>query len=92
MSYRTIESTIDSQANVLVRGDRIETIYKDFIRKEYVGLKGVVIDIESYDDHWSCVDSRGEDCGTSFIDVVYKMDDGVVVRTQNIYVIKINKI
>jgi hypothetical protein len=34
MSYRKIESTIDSQGNMIQRGDKIETIYKDFIRKD----------------------------------------------------------
>jgi hypothetical protein len=76
---------------MIQRGDRVETIYKDFIRKDDIGLTGEIIDLEKYENHWSCVDSRGEDCGVSFIDVIFKMDNGATRRVQNIYVVKTNK-
>lgn len=91
LNYKKIESTIDSQGNMIQRGDKVETIYKDFIRKHDIGLKGVIINIEKYENHWSCGDSRGEDCGTSFVDVIFKMNNDKTRRVQNIYINKTNK-
>ena len=70
--YTQVNETIDCNNNILKRGDTVEVINHPFLRENDIGIKGEIVDIEKYEDHFSCVDSRGEDGGMTFTDVIFK--------------------
>jgi hypothetical protein len=88
--YTKVEETIDSKNNLIKRGDIVEVINHPFLMKNEIGITGKIIDIERYEDHFSYVDSRGEDEGITFTNVIFKTDEGYVRRLKGEFLIKIN--
>lgn len=88
--YTQVNETKDCYNNTLIRGDNVEIIDHPFLRENQIGVKGTITDIQKYEDHFSSVDSRGEDEGMVFTDVIFEIDKDYELRLKGEFLKKIN--
>lgn len=80
----------DSKGNEIRKGDTVEIINHSFLRKEIIGVQGVITKMEyNYENHVGCVDDRGEGWEEEYTMITFKTADGKIYCEDIPYIKKV---